>query len=73
MVNSWILRMNTILWDEESKLPEKVELFKKFLKKYLTSLNSTELLQNKPFNYDSESDEFLNPDIQEYYELWSMA
>ena len=65
--------MNAILWDGESIFPEKVELFKKFLKKYLTSLNSTELLQNKPFNYDSENDEFLNPDIQEYYELWLMA
>ncbi len=65
--------MSAILWDEESVFPEKIQSFKKFLKKYLTSLNSTELLQNKPFNYDSENDEFLNPDIQEYYELWSMA
>lgn len=65
--------MHTILWDEESVFPEKIQSFKKFLKKYLISLNCTELLQNKPFNYDSENDEFLNPDIQEYYELWSMA
>ncbi|MBI1453690.1 MULTISPECIES: hypothetical protein [Acinetobacter] len=65
--------MHTILWDEESVFPEKIQSFKKFLKKYLTSLNSTELLQNKPFNYDSENDEFLNPYIQEYYKLWSMA
>ncbi|MBI1453557.1 MULTISPECIES: hypothetical protein [Acinetobacter] len=65
--------MHTILWDEESVFPDEIQSFKKFLKKYLTSLNSTELLQNKPFNYDSENDEFLNPDIQEYYELWLMA
>lgn len=65
--------MHTILWDEESIFPDEIQSFKKFLKKYLTSLNSTELLQNKPFNYDSENDEFLNPDIQEYYELWLMA
>jgi hypothetical protein len=55
--------MHTILWDEESVFPDEIQSFKKFLKKYLTSLNSTELLQNKPFNYDSENDEFLNPDI----------
>ncbi len=65
--------MATILWDGESVFPEKIELFKKFLKKYLNSLNSLELLEGKPFHYDLEGDEFLNSDIQEYYYLWSIA
>lgn len=65
--------MATILWDEENPFPEKIELFKKFLNGYLTSLNSLELLEGKPFHYDLESDEFLNSDIQEYYYLWSIA
>ena len=65
--------MAMILWDEENTFPEKIELFKKFLKGYLTSLNSLELLEGKPFHYDLESDEFLNSDIQEYYYLWSIA
>ncbi|CAM2990668.1 hypothetical protein [Acinetobacter celticus] len=65
--------MAMILWDEENPFPEKIELFKKFLKGYLTSLNSLELLEGKPFHYDLESDEFLNSDIQEYYYLWSIA
>lgn len=65
--------MNAILWDGESIFPEKIELFKKFLKKYLTSNNCTEILEDKPFHYDPEADEFLNSDIQEYYYLWSIA
>ncbi|AXY60037.1 hypothetical protein [Acinetobacter sp. WCHAc010052] len=65
--------MDTILWDEENTFPEKIESFKKFLNKYLISVNSADILENKPFNYDAENDEFLNSDIQEYYELWQMA
>jgi hypothetical protein len=70
---SEIFRMNTILWDGESVFPEKVKLFKKFLKDYLSSLDSAELLEGKQFHYDPEDDEFLNSDIQEYYRLWSIA
>ena len=65
--------MATILWVGESVFPEKIELFQNFLKKYLTSLNSVELLEGKPFHYDLDGDEFLNPDIQKYYYLWSIA
>lgn len=65
--------MNAIMWDEESIFPEKIENFKKFLKKYLKLNNCTTLLENKPFHYDPERDEFLNRDIQEYYHLWSMV
>ncbi len=65
--------MNTILWDGESVFPEKVKLFKKFLKDYLSSLDNAELLEGKQFHYDPEDDEFLNSDIQEYYRLWSIA
>ena len=65
--------LNTILWDGENVFPEKIELFKKFLKKYLTSNECTELLEDNPFHYDPECDEFLNSDIQEYYHLWSVA
>ena len=65
--------MNAILWDDESIFPEKVELFKNFLKKYFKSLDSEELLEDKQFHYDPEKDEFLNPEIQEYYYLWSIA
>lgn len=65
--------MNTILWDGENIFPEKVENFKKFLKKYLTSVNNTELLGDDSFHYDSIDDEFLNSEIQEYYYLWSIA
>ncbi|MDN5696232.1 MAG: hypothetical protein L0G61_06000, partial [Staphylococcus equorum] len=70
---SEIFRMNTILWDGESVFPEKVKLFKKFLKDYLSSLDNAELLEGKQFHYDPEDDEFLNSDIQEYYRLWSIA
>lgn len=68
-----VVNMNTILWDEESIFPEKVEAFKIFLRKYLKLNNYTSLLENKPFHYDPENDVFLNLDIQEYYHLWSMA
>ncbi|CAB1221424.1 hypothetical protein SFB21_2783 [Acinetobacter bouvetii] len=65
--------MNTILWDGENVFPEKIELFKKFLKKYLRSVNNTALLSDNPFHYDSSADKFLNSEIQEYYFLWSIA
>ena len=65
--------MNAILWDGESIFPEKVELFKNYLQKYLRSLDSAELLEDKQFHYDPENDEFLNAEIQEYYHLWSIA
>ena len=68
-----IFGMDAILWDGESVFPEKIELFKKFLRTYLASMNNSELLEGQPFHYDSESDEFLNKDIQEYYHLWSIA
>ena len=70
---SEIFRMNTILWDGESVFPEKVKLFKKFLKNYLASLDNSELLEGKQFHYDPEDDEFLNSEIHEYYRLWSIA
>lgn len=72
-INFRIFIMNTILWEEESIFPEKIESFKKFLKRYLTLMDSVEFLQEKPFNYDPEADEFLDSDIQEYYYLWSIA
>ena len=65
--------MNTILWDGENVFPEKIESFKKFLRKYLTSVSRIELLQDTQFHYDPENDEFLNSEIQEYYHLWSIA
>lgn len=63
--------MNAILWDGESIFPERVELFKTFLKKYLALNGRAELLESEAFHYDPERDEFLNQDIQEYYHLWS--
>lgn len=73
--NFWLmgLIMSSILWDGESIFPEKIELFKKFLKKYLIANECAELLEHNPFHYDPEQDEFLNSDIQEYYHLWSIA
>lgn len=65
--------MNAILWDGESIFPEKIELFKNYLRKYLKSLDSEELLKDKQFHYDPENDEFLNSEIQEYYRLWSIV
>ncbi len=65
--------MDVILWDGENTFPAKIESFKQFLKKYLTSLNYVDLLSSTPFHYDSENDEFLNLDIQAYYYLWSIS
>lgn len=59
-----------ILWDGEHVFPEKIEKFKSFLKRYLTSLDHAELLEDMAFDYDPENDEFLNTQIQEYYDLW---
>ncbi len=41
--------MNAIMWDEESIFPEKIENFKKLLKKYLKLNNCTTLLENNLF------------------------
>lgn len=65
--------MNSILWDGESVFPEKVVLFKKFLRNYHHSLGNIDLLEEKQFHYDLEDDEFLDADIQEYYQLWLSA
>lgn len=65
--------MSLILWDGESNFPEKIEIFKEFLNQYLKSVNSTDLLENHPFDYDIENDEFLNNSVQVYYHLWSVA
>ena len=65
--------MDVILWDGENTFPAKIESFKQFLKKYLTSLHCEDLLSDTPFHYDAENDEFLNQAIQAYYYLWSIS
>ncbi|OTG82455.1 hypothetical protein B9T27_08570 [Acinetobacter sp. ANC 4648] len=62
-----------IFWDGENMLPEQAENFKIYLKNYLIKLDYEYLLDEKTFNYDSVSDEFLDADIQAFYHLWIIA
>jgi hypothetical protein len=41
------LKMDVILWDGENTFPAKIEIFKQFLKKYLTSLNYVTRITDK--------------------------
>ena len=70
---SFTLETTMIFWDGEKALPEQAWNFKKYLKNYLAKLNYEYLLDNKKFNYDSTTDEFLDTDIQEFYHLWTIA
>ena len=70
---SFTLETTMILWDGEKALPEQAGNFKKYLKNYLAKLNYEYLLDDKKFNYDSTTDEFLDTDIQEFYHLWTIA
>lgn len=65
--------MSSILWDGESHFPERIEMFKIFLNKYLVSVSSIDMLDKISFDYDVENYEFLNNDVQSYYRLWSVA
>ncbi len=67
------LETTMIFWDGENTLPERAGNFKKYLKNYLANLNREYLLDDKKFNYDSTSDEFLDTEIQEFYHLWTIA
>ena len=67
------LETTMILWDGEKALPEQAGNFKKYLKNYLAKFNYEYLLDDKKFNYDSTTDEFLDTDIQEFYHLWTIA
>lgn len=62
-----------IFWDGENLLPQQAENFKIYLKNYMVQLNHEYFLDEKVFNYDSASDEFLDTDIQAFYHLWSIA
>jgi len=46
---------------------------KYFLKEYLTEHQAEYLLEQKTFVYDSDCDEFLESDIQEFYKIWLMV
>ena len=70
---SFTLETTMIFWDGEKALPEQAGNFKKYLKNYLAKLNYEYLLDDKKFNYDSTTDEFLDTDIQEFYHLWTIA
>lgn len=70
---SFILETTMIFWDGENVLPEQAGNFKKYLKNYLAKSNYEHLLDDKKFNYDSTSDEFLDADIQEFYHLWTIT
>ena len=67
------LETTMILWDGGKALPAQAGNFKKYLKNYLAKLNYEYLLDDKKFNYDSTTDEFLDTDIQEFYHLWTIA
>ena len=62
-----------ILWGREQALPEHAKKFKNFLKHYVAEQHCEYLLDQKSFVYDTASDEFLEPDIQEFYKLWSFS
>lgn len=69
----FILETTMIFWDGENVLPEQAGNFKRYLKNYLAKLDYEYLLDDKKFNYDSTTDEFLDTDIQEFYHLWTIA
>ncbi|TCB65871.1 hypothetical protein [Acinetobacter sp. ANC 4178] len=60
-----------IFFDGEQVFPDRANNFKTFLKKYLNEQDGEYLLEEKSFVYDAENDEFLEPDIQAFYSLWS--
>ena len=62
-----------IFYDGEHIFPEHANEFKNFLKKYLMEHQAEYLLEQKTFVYDSDCDEFLESDIQEFYKIWLMA
>lgn len=62
-----------IIYDGEQVFPERADSFKVFLKRYLIEQDGEYLLEEKTFIYDSDCDEFLEHDIQEFYELWLVA
>lgn len=64
---------NMIIYDGEQVFPERAGSFKAFLKRYLVEQDGEYLLEEKTFIYDSENDEFLEHDIQEFYALWLVA
>lgn len=64
--------MDTILWDGEAILPEKIEKFKVFLNNYLSQVDPEAANKKLKYDYDVENDEFLDLFIQSYYHLWSV-
>ncbi|WP_171333954.1 hypothetical protein [Acinetobacter piscicola] len=62
-----------IIYDGEQVFPERANMFKVFLKRYLIEQDCEYLLEEKTFIYDSDCDEFLEHDIQEFYALWLVA
>ena len=62
-----------IFYDGEHVFPERANEFKNFLKQYLREHRAEYLLAKKTFVYDSDYDEFLESDIQEFYKIWLIA
>lgn len=62
-----------ICYDGEHIFPERANEFKNFLKEYLSEHQAEYLLKQKTFVYDSDCDEFLESDIQEFYKIWLMV
>ena len=62
-----------IIYDGEQVFPERASSFKNFLKRYLVEQDGEYLLEEKTFIYDSENDQFLEHDIQEFSALWLVA
>ena len=62
-----------LFYDGEQVFPERANNFKVFLKDYLAKRGAEYILEEQLFIYDNTDDEFLEPKIQEFYELWSVV